>query len=182
MLSENVNIVSISKRNKSQKNEATEAKEPRKTKTDVEFPGRKLLHRLWNRMREQGHTTRELSEHLGIAYPYLMALARNERPVPQISRSVHERAAAYLGVPNIQAYILSGALAPDDFFAKEPLKVELENIRDSLERHPDWGAFAPGKEDWEGLSDETQLLIAMLFERAIKQNLLSRAQMEVDEG
>ena len=50
-----------------------------------------------------------------------------------------------------------------------------------MREHPSWSHFAPTGDEWDALSQNTQIGIAMLWERAIDQKLLRRARAVVVE-
>jgi len=141
--------------------------------------GKQLLILLWQKMGEREETTKELATNLGIAYPYLMALARNERPVHQLSREVLKNAAKYLGLPVAQAYILAGALDPTDFFYEERIHKEIEDVyKDSL-GNPDWSGHTPPRADWDTSPQSVKLYASMLYESATTKKLMTYASLEL---
>jgi hypothetical protein len=86
------------------------AQQSRKAASAAKTPespiGAALIASLWERMGERGHTTKELAESLGITYVYLMALARGEKPIPQVGREVSEarrRLSGYTRRPSLFA-------------------------------------------------------------------------------
>lgn len=131
-------------------------------------PGAGLIAALWERMTQVGHSTKDLAQELGITYVYLMALARGEKPIPQVSRDVLKRAADYLGVPVAQTYLLSGALSPEDFVYLPTLDERIEKIREVMSHDAMWCGLALTDEIWAKTPRESRLLICMLYEQAAK--------------
>lgn len=169
-----------SRRAKSAKKTAAAA-DPKKTvpkSGGVEFPGKPLLDNLWVKLKERGETTHQLAKQLGIAYPYLMALARDERKLPNVDREVLENAANYLGIPVAQAYILAGALKHEDFFFADSLDAEIKSLYEAMSKHPHWCGYAPSRAAWEALPQQVKLLIGMLFERVTGKSLFRYAEIE----
>jgi transcriptional regulator with XRE-family HTH domain len=130
--------------------------------------GAALIATLWERMGERAHTPKELAEALGITYVYLMALARGEKPIQQVSREVLKRAADYLNVPVAQAYLLAGALTPEDFVLMPSLDERIERVRDAMRHDAMWCGLALSDEVWRKTPQEARLLICMLYEQAAK--------------
>ncbi|MCL4722877.1 MAG: helix-turn-helix transcriptional regulator [Rhodocyclaceae bacterium] len=146
-----------------------------------EIQGKPLLDLLWVEVGRKGHTTHDLAEALGVAYPYLMALARGERKLPSVSREFLVNAAGYLNIPVAQAYILSGALKPTDFYHEDTLQAEIANLYDAIGKHPHWCGFLPSKKTWAGLPKNVKLLIGMFFERVTGKTFFRYAEMESEK-
>jgi transcriptional regulator with XRE-family HTH domain len=147
-------------------------RQSRKTTNAAKTPespvGAALIASLWERMSERGHTTKELAESLGITYVYLMALARGEKPIPQVGREVLKRAADYLGTPVAQAYLLAGALNPEDFVLSPTMDERIARIRDAMTHDAMWCGLALTDEVWQQTPQEARLLICMLYEQSAK--------------
>jgi len=137
-------------------------------KTPESPVGTALIATLWERMSERGHTSKELAKHLGITYVYLMALARGEKPIPQVGREVLKRAADYLGTPVAQAYLLAGALNPEDFVLSPTMDERIARIRDAMTHDAMWCGLALTDEVWQQTPREARLLICMLYEQSAK--------------
>jgi transcriptional regulator with XRE-family HTH domain len=137
-------------------------------KTPESPVGAALIASLWERMSERGHTTKELAEFLGITYVYLMALARGEKPIPQVGREVFKRAADYLGTPVAQAYLLAGALNPEDFVLSSTMDERIARIRKAMMHDAMWCGLALTDEVWQQTPQEARLLICMLYEQTAK--------------
>lgn len=148
--------------------------QPRKSLTTrqtnaIDSPiGAALIAALWERMGEQAHTPKELAESLGITYVYLMALARGEKPIQQVSREVLKRAADYLNVPVAQAYLLAGALTPEDFVLMPSLDERIARVREAMAHDAMWCGLALSDEVWRKTPQEARLLICMLYEQSAK--------------
>ena len=137
-------------------------------KTSQSPAGAALIASLWERMSERGHTPKELAKFLGITYVYLMALARGEKPIPQVGRDVLKRAADYLGTPVAQAYLLAGALNPEDFVLSPTMDERIAHIREAMTHDAMWCGLALTDEIWQKTPHEARLLICMLYEQAAK--------------
>lgn len=140
-----------------------------------------LTHALMTRMTENGHTTKELAVELGITYPYLMALARQERKFCDAGRAVLAKAAKYIDVPVAQAYVLSGAMDPKDFFFEDKLPSEVASLYRSLASHKMWSGFCPSEKEWAAMPEKARLLVCLLFQEATQQTFLSSMSVEIPE-
>ncbi len=140
-----------------------------------------LTHALMTRMAENGHTTKDLAVELGITYPYLMALARQERKFCDAGRAVLAKSAKYLEVPVAQAYVLSGAMDPKDFFFEDKLPSEVASLYRSLASHKMWSGFCPSEKEWAAMPEKARLLVCLLFQEATQQTFLSSMSVEIPE-
>ena len=131
-------------------------------------PGAALIARLWEEMTKRGHNTKELAESLGITYIYLMKLAAGEKPIFQLGRETLLRAAEYLGIPAAQAYLLSGALSPEDFVLAPTLEERVARVREAMVHDTMWCGLALSDAQWAKTPQEARLLICMLYEQAAK--------------
>ncbi len=137
-------------------------------KTPESPAGAALIASLWEEISKRGDTPKALAEHLGITYVYLMALARGEKPIPQVGREVLKRAADYLGTPVAQAYLLAGALNPEDFVLNPSMDERMARIKDAMTHDAMWCGLALTQEVWEQTPREARLLICMLYEQSAK--------------
>ncbi len=131
-------------------------------------PGAALIARLWEEMSRRGHTTHELAEALGITYVYLMKLASGEKPIFQLGRETLVRAAGYLAIPAAQAYLLAGALSPEDFVLASTLEERMARVREAMAHDAMWCGLALDDAQWAKTPQEARLLICLLYEQAAK--------------
>ena len=131
-------------------------------------PGAALIARLWEEMAKRGHTTHELAEALGITYVYLMKLASGEKPIFQLGRDTLLRAAEYLAIPAAQAYLLAGALSPEDFVLTPTLEERMARVREAMVHDAMWCGLALSDALWAKTPQEARLLICLLYEQAAK--------------
>lgn len=150
------------------------AKEKAPTQESNGFPGKRLLDALWVEMGRREEKTRDLAAALGVAYPYLMSLARGEASITTVERVVLNNAANYLDIPVAQAFILAGALREEDFFHEKTLRHELDNAYHLMQSHPDWCGYAPSVANWNSMPTKMRLFIGLLFDKATSGNLITR--------
>lgn len=141
-------------------------------------PGAALMAALWNKMNHRGETPAELASHLGITYAYLMALARGERPIPQVSRAVLVAAAAYLRVPTAQAYLLSEALLTEDFVYVPTVEEKIKRIYEAMLNDPLWMGYALKGDTWENLTLDAKLLVCLLYEKSSRTQFFGETEVE----
>lgn len=177
------NVVRVDRRKRS------DAPRPHSAPTTAQIEGgvaetTDLIKRLWKKAAEKGIGTRELSRILGISYPYLMHLAnpKNGRSTdgPRgMDREVLRRAAEFLEVPLVQAFVLANILKPEDFFYKPSLAEKLEAAYVHMTQNGLWCGFAPSRAQWDGMTDDLKLSFVMLYEQTVNRSFLDRAQVPV---
>ena len=128
-------------------------------------PGSTLIAELLNEMKKREETPHDLAKHLGISYAYLMALARGERPIPQIARPILEASAKYLRLPVAHAFLMADALSPDDFCYAPDLNERFDRVHDRILSDPVWCGYAPDRDDWYHLGTKIKMLVSLLYER-----------------
>lgn len=104
-----------------------------------------LLRALVTEAARKGDTLARLAHSLGVTYERLAQWRRGEGSIATAKRSVHEKAAAYLGMPTALVLALAGQIRAEDFVwpgrasLRERLAVELDRIK----QDPHIGAFVP---------------------------------------
>ena len=104
-----------------------------------------LLRVLVAEATRRGETLAELAKVLGVTYERLAQWRRGDAVISRAHRSVHERAAKYLGLPTILILVLSGFgglsdfVWPDQDSIKDRVGREVERLR----QDPYLGAFVP---------------------------------------
>lgn len=139
-----------------------------------------LIQALWRRAATLGMSTRDLAARLGISYPYLMHLANPKNPRSTdgprgLDREVMRRAAEFLEIPLVQAYVLANILKPEDFFYKPTLDEKLESAYRHMTQNGLWCGFAPTRQQWDAMSRDLKLSFVMLYEQVVNRGFLDRA-------
>ena len=140
------------------------------------IPGSTLIAELWGEMKNREETPHDLAKHLGITYAYLMALARGERPVNNVSRPILVAAAKYLRIPVAQTFLMSDALSEEDFCYEPEIDERLEHVRDRMLVDPVWCGYAPSRHDWTHLNTKIKMLVSLLYERVGQTQFFAQAE------
>lgn len=141
--------------------------------------GGALIRALLQKAEELNLDRYALAEAIQITYPYLNALANGGRPVTGISLEKLRRIADFLDMTFVQVLMLAEIIKPEDFTHENNHDLErtldraFENMRSDVE----WGRVAPSQKEWEGLSLNTKIGIAMMWERVSEQDLIAKAAM-----
>lgn len=122
-----------------------------------------LLRLLVAQATERGETLAKLAQALGVTYARLAQWRRDEADICRAHRSVHEKAARYLGLPVVLVLALAGTVTLTDFVwpSRESLSVRVEVELQQLRLDPHLGAFVPLALD--NADPAVQLLIAFLY-------------------
>lgn len=145
--------------------------------------GGALIRALLQRAGELNLDKYALAEAIEITYPYLNALSNGGRPVTGISHDKLRRIADFLNMTFVQVLMLAEIVKPEDFARDQGMDLErtlgraIENMRSDAE----WGRVAPTPEEWEGLSLNSRIGIAMMWEQVSQQDLIAKAEMVIVE-
>ncbi len=146
------------------------------------LPGGRLINALWATMNERHDTPAQLAEVLGVTYVYLMMLARGDKPVPALKHDVLVRAAEYLGIPTVQAFLWAGIIQPSDFVRAGSLPEKIKAVRRAMLTDPIWSGYAGTEEDWDATPIHVQLFACLLYERAARTQFFSDVSVDFDEA
>lgn len=138
-----------------------------------------LMSRLWEQAAANNESLPELADKLDISYPYLMALARGERPTEKMDRAHLVSAAGYLNLPVGQVYLLAGALLPEDFIFEPTQEEKMQYALAAMRKDPLWTAFAPNEKVWKHADPSVKLLICLLYERAARTSFFDGTEAPV---
>lgn len=138
-----------------------------------------LMSRLWEQAAANNESPPELADKLDISYPYLMALARGERPTEKMDRAHLVSAAGYLNLPVGQVYLLAGALLPEDFIFEPTQEEKMQYALAAMRKDPLWTAFAPNEKVWKHADPSVRLLICLLYERAARTSFFDGTEAPV---
>lgn len=106
-----------------------------------------LLRMLVAQATRRGQTLAGLAKTLGVTYERLAQWRRGEAGINRAHKSVHEKAAAYLGVPTIVVLMLAGGIELPDFVwpGEDSLEARVNRELERLHQDPLIGAFAPSE-------------------------------------
>lgn len=93
----------------------------------------------------RGHTLAALAQALGVTYERLAQWRRGEGSIANAKRTVHVRAAAYLGLPVVLILAMAGSLGLAEFVwpARQSMRDRIARQLELLRDDPYLGAFVP---------------------------------------
>lgn len=141
-----------------------------------------LMSKLWEQAAVNNDSLPELAEKLDMSYPYLMALARGERPTDKVERKHLVMCAKYLNVPVGQVYLLSGALLPEDFIFEPTKEENIQHVLKAMRNDPLWTAHVPSEKVLKHADPSLKLLICLLYERAARTSFFEGTEASVYSG
>ncbi|MEW6772348.1 MAG: helix-turn-helix transcriptional regulator [Bacillota bacterium] len=151
--------------------------------TQRSFIGSALIRAMFERAAVLGLNKYDLSREAGITYQYLAALSNGSRPVTGISHDKLRRIAGFLNMTFVQVLMLAEIVIPGDFARDQGIDLErtLDRAIENMRSDADWGRVAPTPEEWEGLSLNSRIGIAMMWEQVSQQDLIAKAEMVIVE-
>lgn len=122
-----------------------------------------LLRILVAQATRRGDTLAGLARELGVTYERLAQWRRNEARISSATRSVHEKAAKYLGLSTVIVLTLAGTISLQDFVwpGKDSLQARVGLDLARLRQDPFLGAFVPAELAEAGPA--VQLFVAFLY-------------------
>ena len=104
-----------------------------------------LLRLLVAEATRRGDTLAELAKVLGVTYERLAQWRRGAAQISKATRSAHQKAASYLGLPTVLILVLSGMTELSDFVwpQRESLRTRLGREIERMRQDPYLGAFVP---------------------------------------
>lgn len=138
-----------------------------------------LMLKLWEKAAANNESPAELAASLDISYPYLLALARGERPTSGMTRVHLVSVAKYLSLPVGQVYLLAGALSPEDFIFEPTQDEKMQYALEAMRNDPLWTAHTPNKKVWQHADPSLKLLICLLYERAARTSFFDGTEAPV---
>jgi len=135
-----------------------------------------LLRILVAKAATRGQPLKTLAKELGVTYGRLAQWRRETSAMRSAHRSVHVRAASYLGVPTVLTLALAGVVGLEDFIwpESETLEARLRRDIEEMRHDPHVAAFLPATLATAPL--ELQLLIAFLYRQLKGIDALRREQ------
>lgn len=124
-----------------------------------------LLRALVSEAIRRTHSKTMLAEALGVSYKRLLQWRSDEAAIATASRSVHEKAGKYLGLPTILILVMAGTISLDEFVwpAEGTLDIRVNKELERLRKDPFLGAFAP--EELASASPAMQLFVVFLYQQ-----------------
>lgn len=138
-----------------------------------------LIARIWVAAASKNESAYDLAENLGFSYPYLIALARGERPTEKLGREHIVRIANYLDLPVGQVYLLAGVLKPEDFIFEPTQEEKIQRVLDAMSIDPLWAAYVPKPEVWHDANPSLKLLVCLLYERGARTSFFDDVEIPV---
>lgn len=148
---------------------STQRKKSRATRTappPVVLDDDPLLRILVAKATRRGQPLKSLAQDLGVSYGRLAQWRREKTALRMAHRTVHARAARYLGIPTVLGLVLAGVVRLEDFVWPAPESLD-ERLRKEIEemRHdPFFAPFVPTSLD--SAAPELQLFITFLYRQA----------------
>lgn len=138
--------------------------------TNTFSPGH-LFAKLREHRDREGLSNEDVAASLGMSIHTLQAYFSG-RPLKHIDPDLVRAIASFIGLAPLQAFLLAGELKADDLIESGSVDARLELVATMLRADPLYSGFAPGDE-WETLPRQTRILIALLYEQATCQHILS---------
>ena len=134
-------------------------------KESPEIPGNSqpLLRALAEEAKKRGDSLAMLAESLGVTYVRLAQWRRNDADIGAANRSVHKKAASYLGIPSAFVPFLAGTMGLEDFVwpAQESLDTRISRELKKMRQDSYVGVFMP--EALESSPQEVKLFVTFLY-------------------
>jgi len=125
-----------------------------------------LLRVLIAKAATQGKPLNALAKELGVTYSRLAQWRRARAAMKSVNRSVHVRAASYLGIPTVLALAMAGVVRLEDFVlpAPESLDERLGKDIEEMRHDPFFAPFVP--QSLNVATPELRLFIVFLYRQA----------------
>lgn len=122
-----------------------------------------LLRILVAQAMQRGDTLARLAQALGVTYKRLAQWRSQEADISRAHRSVHQKAALYLGLPTVLVLVLAGKVSLADMVwpARESLSARVGIELERLRQDPFVAAFVPAA--LAHAEPAVQLLVAFLY-------------------
>lgn len=130
-----------------------------------------LFARLREHRDSEKLTNEEIAKRLGMSVHTLQAHFSG-RAIKHIAPELVRAIAQEIRIAPLQAFLLAGVLQADDLIESGSIDARLGLVAQMLRNDPLYFGFAPGLE-WESLPRQTRILIALLYEQATCQHILS---------
>lgn len=146
------------------------------SKTNIK--GSVLIRKIWQKMMDMNIKPSVLAtEHLGMAYTYLMALGRGGAPVDKLKIEQYTLMANFLDLPLIQVMLLAEAVRPEHFYYNATVEERIEHVYNNMINDPIFMGFAPSQQDWDSLSPSLKLSFCVMYENCAQTKILNPAEL-----
>lgn len=139
--------------------------------TTTAFGPAHLFEKLRAHRDRRGLSNEVIARRLGMSVHTLQAHFSG-RAIKRIDPELVRAIAKEIGIAPLQAFLLAGVVKADDLIESGSIDARLELVAKMLREDPLYFGFAPG-EEWESLPRQTRILIALLYEQATCQHILS---------
>jgi hypothetical protein len=145
---------------------------------DRSIKGSVLIRKIWQKMLDLNIKPSVLAtEHLGMAYSYLMALGRGTAPVNKLKIEQYTLMANFLDLPLVQVMLLAEAIQPEHFYYNATVEERIDHVYENMLNDPIFMGFAPSQQDWESLSPSLKLSFCVMYENCAQTKLLNPAEL-----
>lgn len=119
----------------------------------------------------EGLSNEEIAKRLGMSVHTLQAHFSG-RAIKRIDPELVRAIAKEIRIAPLQAFLLAGVVKADDLIESGSIDTRLGLVAKMLREDPLYFGFSPG-EEWDLLPRQTRILIALLYEQATCQHILS---------
>lgn len=114
----------------------------------------------------QGMTPQDICQALDITRSYFNVFRRGSPQGVEPGRDILRRSADFLGVSVVQAFMMAGVLAPQDFYLHSTLEGSLDKALSRMRADDEWVSYLPTQEQWKDMDLNMRVGIVLLYERA----------------
>ena len=136
-----------------------------------------LSNEIRRKMKASGISVADLAPKLGCSYSYLTTLLSGARPWDGVKRDVRKQVAEFLDIPVISMLMLAEMVEPSDFFVVDSVEDTLDRAFDSIKSNKTWGCYCTSRDEWNALSVNIRILMALLFEKATESEIIEKVRM-----
>lgn len=133
-----------------------------------------LINTVRECLKQKNMTLQEGAEVLGISHIHFTSMLNGSRRFSGLSHDKQDRLAEFLGMKKSEMFVLAGMLSPEDLLpnhSPDRIKATLQHIQND----PEFRLFALNDADIDTASDRVKLLLAVLYEKAVTEALLTKA-------
>lgn len=113
-----------------------------------------------------GMTPQDICQALDITRSYFNVFRRGSPQGVEPGRDILRRSAEFLGVSVVQAFMMAGVLAPQDFYLHSTLEGSLDKALSRMRADDEWVSYLPTQEQWRNMPLNVRVGIVLLYERA----------------
>lgn len=113
-----------------------------------------------------GMTPQDICQALDITRSYFNVFRRGSPQGVEPGREILRRSAEFLGVSVVQAFMMAGVLAPQDFYLHSTLEGSLDKALSRMRADDEWVSYLPTQEQWKDMPLNVRVGTVLLYERA----------------